>query len=872
EEFRWVAKDGRIVWVETHSTVICDKSGQPIGYRGVNIDITERKRLEEERALLISELDSEKARLQHIFDNSPSFIVTLRGPDFVFEMANPAYYKLIGNRELIGFPAAEALPELATQDLPDILNHVYATGEPFFGNEMAVELQSSKNSPPTKHYINFVYMPLRDADNSISGIISYGMDVTEQVFSRFLIQESEERYRFLFENNPLPMWVFDLETLAFLSVNQAAIDHYGYSRKEFLSMSVKDIRPPEEIPSFLENVENDSPGIRKRGIFRHRKKDGTEIFVEKISNQIIFNGKTARLVLANDITERRKAEESIQFQAHLLNTVEQAIIATDLEGIVCYWNQFAEKLYGWTSAEVIGRNIKELTTPEINSLQASQIMTQLSTGKSWSGEFQVQNRNGDVFPVYISNSPIIDNDGKLTGIVGVSIDISERKQNEEILKQSERDYRTVFEQAHDAILIFAPEDEIILEVNERACEIYGFNRSEFIGMSIDTISKTPDYDREKVKKTLESREYFNFETVQYRKDGSEMFLEVNASKINYQGKQAIITINRDISERKLSEEALRQAEDKYRRLVELSPAIVYLAEPHPPFSTIYVSPNITRFGYSLEEWLVRADMWVSIIHKQDRARVIRATEEAIESGSETDLEYRVIARDGAIFWLHDKGRFIVDENGRKNGWQGVMVDITRTKELEEQLRQAQKLESVGLLAGGIAHDFNNMLTAINGYSDLTLRRLKPDDPLRLNIEEIKKAGQRSADLTQQLLAFSRQQMLQPVVLDLNDIISDTIKMLKRVIGEDIQLTTILNSKIGRVKVDPGQFSQIFMNLAVNARDSMPNGGKLTIETSNVFLDPDYARRHIGVLPGAYVMLSVSDTGIGMSDETKKHIF
>ncbi len=165
-----------------------------------------------------------------------------------------------------------------------------------------------------------------------------------------------------------------------------------------------------------------------------------------------------------------------------------------------------------------------------------------------------------------------------------------------------------------------------------------------------------------------------------------------------------------------------------------------------------------------------------------------------------------------------------------------------------------------------------MLTAINGYSDLTLRRLKADNPLRQYIEEIKKAGQRSAALTHQLLAFSRQQVLQPVVLDLNEVIADTIKMLQRLISEDIQLTTTLNPKVGRVMVDPGQFSQILMNLAINARDAMPQGGKLTIETANVFLDPVYTRRHVGVLPGAYVLLAVSDTGSGMSDETKQHIF
>ena len=191
---------------------------------------------------------------------------------------------------------------------------------------------------------------------------------------------------------------------------------------------------------------------------------------------------------------------------------------------------------------------------------------------------------------------------------------------------------------------------------------------------------------------------------------------------------------------------------------------------------------------------------------------------------------------------------------------------------EERLRQSQKLEAIGQLAGGIAHDFNNLLTAINGYSDLTLRRLPAEDPLRHNVEEIKKAGDRAASLTRQLLAFSRKQVLQPKVLDLNSAISELERMLGRLIGEDIELRTMLEPELGRVKADPGQLEQVIMNLAVNARDAMPQGGKLTIETENVSLGEEYAGKHIAVIPGRYVMLAVTDTGKGMDEETKARIF
>ncbi|HSK73939.1 MAG TPA: ATP-binding protein, partial [Pyrinomonadaceae bacterium] len=190
----------------------------------------------------------------------------------------------------------------------------------------------------------------------------------------------------------------------------------------------------------------------------------------------------------------------------------------------------------------------------------------------------------------------------------------------------------------------------------------------------------------------------------------------------------------------------------------------------------------------------------------------------------------------------------------------------------EQLRLSQRLESVGRLAGGIAHDFNNMLTAINGYSELTLRRLKEDDPLRHNLEEIKKAGERSAALTHQLLAFSRKQVLKPKVLNLNDVILDTSKMLQRLIGEDVQLNIVPDGKLGLVEADPGQLTQVIMNLAVNARDAMPQGGNLIIETANVLLDKEYVFQHFTVRAGSYVMLAVSDTGVGIEEETQEYIF
>jgi nitrogen-specific signal transduction histidine kinase/FixJ family two-component response regulator len=205
-------------------------------------------------------------------------------------------------------------------------------------------------------------------------------------------------------------------------------------------------------------------------------------------------------------------------------------------------------------------------------------------------------------------------------------------------------------------------------------------------------------------------------------------------------------------------------------------------------------------------------------------------------------------------------------------YDGLVEDVTERRQLEEQLRQAQKMEAVGRLAAGLAHDFNNLLTVVIGYSDLLMQRLSADDRLRPAMEEIKKAGEQAASLTRQLLAFSRKQALQPQVLDLSSLLSNVDKMLQRVIGEDIELVTHLPPGLGHVKADPGQIEQVIMNLALNARDAMPQGGQLTLEAANVELDSSYASSHESVVPGHFVMLAMSDTGTGMDAETQAHIF
>lgn len=310
-------------------------------------------------------------------------------------------------------------------------------------------------------------------------------------------------------------------------------------------------------------------------------------------------------------------------------------------------------------------------------------------------------------------------------------------------------------------------------------------------------------------------------------------------------------------------------------LVRLAAAVQQTADSvvitDPEGNIQYVNPAFERTtGYAKEEVLGRNSRFLK--SGQTEAAVYKELWETISLDEVWVGQLTNRKKDGTLFDENVTISPVHDKNQRIVNYIAVKQDISDFKHLEEQLRQAQKMEAVGQLAGGIAHDFNNLLTVITGYSDLSIRKLQPEDPLRRNLEEIKKAGDRASSLTRQLLAFSRKQVLQPKVLDLNAVVAELKKMIGRLIGEDIELRTIAGCELGSVKADPGQIEQVIMNLAVNARDAMPRGGKLTIETEAVYLSDKNAEQHIVVSPGHYVMLAVSDTGIGMDEKTKERIF
>jgi PAS domain S-box-containing protein len=346
--------------------------------------------------------------------------------------------------------------------------------------------------------------------------------------------------------------------------------------------------------------------------------------------------------------------------------------------------------------------------------------------------------------------------------------------------------------------------------------------------------------------------------------------------VDQQSVETLSTAFVEALNRKRADEALRKSEEKFQKLFDEAP-VGYMELDVEGCITQVNRTELTMLGYTADEMLGRP-LWKFIVEEEAAHDKIKAKLSGFTPCGKT-FERTYKRKDGTTLPVVIEDALIRDADGMITGIHTTIRDVTELKrvekemvDLQEQLRQSQKIEAIGQLAGGIAHDFNNLLTVIKGYTQLALLDLKGNDPLRESIQEIQKAAQRAADLTRQLLAFSRRQILDLKVLDLNSLLKDTDKMLRRIIGENIQLVTLLSEDLGRVRIDPGQIEQVIFNLALNARDAMPSGGKLTIETANVELDKEYAHTHIGVIPGHYVRLSVSDTGVGMSQEVREKAF
>jgi two-component system cell cycle sensor histidine kinase/response regulator CckA len=463
--------------------------------------------------------------------------------------------------------------------------------------------------------------------------------------------------------------------------------------------------------------------------------------------------------------------------------------------------------------------------------------------------------------------PFRERTGTIVGAIGVAFDITAAKRAEAALTESERRYRTLFEESRDAIYVSTLDGKLI-DFNRSMLTMFGYTREEMADLNAEALYLDPA-DRRVFRESIErSGAVTDFEVRLVAKDGRVIDCLLNSTLQHGEHGEVVGYTGsiRDITVQKRTEETLRRERDFSQAATGSLPGLFYLFDDRGRL--LRWNRNLERLtGYSGAQ-IAEMNLLDFFVGK-DRQRIEESIREAFERGEST-AEVDLVSSDGSRTPYFFTGQLVVLDGRRCVV--GTAVDLVERRSLETQLRQSQKMEAIGRLAGGVAHDFNNVLTVILSNSEILAAGLGPDDPSRRELIEIRDAAQRAATLTRQLLAFSRKQVLKPRVLSLNAVVVTLEKMLRRLIGEDIELVTSRYPNLWAVEADPGQLEQIIMNLAVNARDAMPEGGRLSIETGNAEVDDAFARMHFPMVPGRYVMLVVRDSGAGMDAETQRHIF
>ena len=575
-----------------------------------------------------------------------------------------------------------------------------------------------------------------------------------------------------------------------------------------------------------------------------------------------------------DITRRKQYETELkesESRFHFFSSATtEGIVILD-NGKIADANISLAEMFGYSQDEIIGKSVLEFAPSEIHEL----IREKIRSCSEGSFELEGLKKDGTLFPLEAEGRSLEDR-GRQVRVV-ILRNLEEKKAAEKGLKESEERFKFLSSVATEGVLIRS--DDIIIDANKALANMFGYSLEELYGMpsrklvtpeSLEQLQNQIKYAESSFSAGSPDNFVGPFEGVGIRKDGQTFPFETRGRNMEYKGQPVRVTLLRDLRERKTAEEKLKESEERFRILEEASFEGILV---HDQGKILDANQRLGgMFGYSLSE--IIDTPFLQLIAPESRPLVIRK----IEEGFTGYYEAKGLRKDGTIFPFETQGRYI-KYNGKQYRVKTIR-DITERIQAQEllertqaQLHQAQRMESIGQLAGGIAHDFNNLLTAIIGYGELATLRLQPGDAVSNDIDEILKAAMRAANLTHQLLAFSRKQLLQPKVINLNNSVKDMDSLLQRLIGEDIELVSSLDPDLGLTLIDPGQFEQVILNLAVNARDAMPKGGKLTIETANIELDGNYQSQHgLKLVSGRYVMLAVSDNGTGMDEEIRSKIF
>jgi hypothetical protein len=750
-------------------------------------------------------------------------------------------------------------------------------------------------------------------------------DVTERKHVEEEKQKIRQQYESLVQTIDGIVWELDVETFTFTFVSKQCERILGYTPEQWLSDPSfwKDHLHPDDrawVADFCRVAT--ARGEDHEFDYRMLAADGRTVWLRDIVTVDKTDSECPRLRgVMVDITERKLAEDDLKRSEEryrdLVENAHDLIYEHDLQGNYTATNKAGERITGYTLAETLKLNLAKTVAPEYVEKAQEMLRRKLAGESITVYDLVVLGKDGHRVPIEV-NTRLVLKDGVPVGVQGIARDITERKRVEEI--QARRAAHALFRADVSASLAMsgAPlqatlescATAMVEHLGAAFARIWTLNRDEqmlelqsSVGMytHLDGPHSRVPVGSFKIGKIAQERAPHITNEVQNDPRVSDKAWASREGMVAFAGYPLLVEdrmlgvmamfsrqelaedtldalasvadlISQGI-ERKRAEEGLRESEERYRLLFESNPQPMWVYDLETLAFLAVNESAVHHYGYSRDEFLA---MTIADIRPSEDLPALHGAVASAAGGVDAASTWRHLKKDGTIIDVEVTSHLLMF--AERHAELILANDITERRRLEiallaseEQLRQSQKLEAIGQLAGGVAHDFNNLLTVIGGYSSIMLGKLPAESPHRNSIEEIKKASDRASALTRQLLAFSRKQILQPKVLDLNVVVTDLEKMVRRLIGEDIDLLTIPSAGLGKVKADPGQIEQVLLNLIVNARDAMPQGGKLTIETRNVVHSEEYAQRH-ATPAGRFVMLAVSDTGCGMDAEIQPRVF
>ncbi len=696
---------------------------------------------------------------------------------------------------------------------------------------------------------------------------------------------SEKKFSMAFQHAPLLMSISTIEDGRYLDVNEAFLETTGFTRAEVVGKRSVDIGfiSVEDRARLVESIK--SEGVVRDFELDLRRVDGSKFHSSYYGELIDVAGKKQLLSIVLDLTAHKRAEEELKESASKLRDAQDmARLGNwlwDVKTGEVTWSKHVYSLFQVdpeTFVPTIDSVMSFSPWPEENQRHTELIEQAMASKERGQYEQKIMKADGSIGYYASTFQGVYDDDGELVLIKGTVQDITERKLAEEKRRAMLDEQKAIFESSMVGIMVLY--DRTITKVNPRMAEMLGFTTAELEGKGPEQVHLSHENFVEFGEKYYWRLGEMNILQIEYplrHKDGHTVWCQFSGRAISPPDLSlGAVWIIDDITERKQTEEALQRSEEKFRALFEKSPMGI-------AYHRLVYDDTGRAINYTFED---ANENYRNLLGYDPKGK--RVTE--VYPGLETDSfdwvgTYARVGQQGETIRfqhylkLRERWFDIAAFQSSPDHFVVAFFDITDQKSaeieksrLESQLHQAQRMESVGRLAGGVAHDFNNLLTSITGNVSLALFDLRPGDPLIETFNEINQAADSAASLTRQLLAFSRKQIINPKVLDLNELINHTHKMLRRIIGEDVELSIRLERNICPVKADPGQVEQILINLAVNARDAMPDGGKLTIETGEFHLTDEASRNHPDAQAGEYVRLAVTDNGQGMDEETRLKIF